>query len=283
MIATDVVRVDAANVEQFSAWDSNEGVFWAEHAEWFEHSLARYDERLLQAAVIRDGDRVLDLGCGTGSTTRAAARLAGTGSAHGVDLSSPMLAVAERHTEVTNISYAHADAQVYPFAAGSYDAAFSRIGCMFFADPRAAFANVARALRLDGRLALLVWQQAARNEWFSSFRGALAAGRDLSAPPTGAPGPFSMSDPDRVTEILTGAGFAAPAFNGLEEPMYFGPDPAAAERLVLGVMGWLLADLDEEARRRALHDLRISLDAHRTSEGVAYRSAAWLVTTRRLT
>ncbi len=87
MTCTDIAWVDPANADQLKAWDTEEGVFWAEHAALFEHSLHRYDDWLLRAAGIRDGDRVLDVGCGTGSTTRAAAWLAGSGTALGVDLS----------------------------------------------------------------------------------------------------------------------------------------------------------------------------------------------------
>lgn len=285
MTSTDVDWVDPANATQFQAWDTAEGVFWADHAELFERALHRYDEALLRTAGIRDGDRVLDLGCGTGSTTRQAAELAGSGSALGVDLSSPMLAVAGRlaaEAGVANALFQQADVQVHPFPPESFDGAVSRTGCMFFADPVAAFANVARALRPAGRLTLLVWQPPAHNEWFTALTTALAVGRELPSPPPEAPGPFSMSEPDRVSWMLAQAGFAAPEFRKVEEAMFFGPDPETAQRFVLGVLGWLVEPLDEAMRQRALQALRADLEAHLTEEGVAYRSAAWLISTTRV-
>ncbi|MFC5260516.1 class I SAM-dependent methyltransferase [Kribbella qitaiheensis] len=277
---SDVKWIDPGNADQLRAWDTAEGVFWAEEAELFEHALHRYDDALLRAAGIRDGDQVLDLGCGTGSTTRAAAWLAGSGTALGVDLSSPMLAIAERTAAaigLPNAHFAHVDAQVHPFADDEFDVVLSRTGSMFFADPAAAFSNLARATKPGGRLVLLTWQPPPRNEWFTSFTTALAAGRQLPVPPPDAPGPFSQSDPDAVSRILVDAGFAAPTFEAQAEPMYFGLDVRTAERFVLGVLGWLLADLDDDARHQALDALRNDLAKHQTTDGIAYDSAAWLI------
>jgi ubiquinone/menaquinone biosynthesis C-methylase UbiE len=273
--------VDPANVDQLRAWDTEEGVRWAAQADLFEAALQRYDDWLLRAARINDGDQVLDLGCGSGSTTRAAAWLVGSGSALGMDLSSPLLAVAERKARaagLTNVRFVQADAQIHPFADDAFDGVISRTGCMFFADPLAAFSNVARAIRPGGRLALLVWQPAARNNWFTSIGTALSAGRELPAPPVGRPGPFSMAEPSGVRRMLVEAGFAEPEFESIEELMYFGPDDETAERFVLGALGWLLDPLDPPAREQALRTLRADLAAHQTPEGVAYPSATWLIT-----
>lgn len=285
MTSTDADWVDPANVPQFQAWDAGEGVFWADQADLFEQTLGRYDATLLRTAGIRDGDRVLDVGCGTGATTRRAAELAGRGSALGVDLSSPMLGVADRlatDAGVSNARFEQADVQIHPFPPGSFDVAVSRTGCMFFADPVAAFTNIARALRPAGRLALLVWQPPVHNEWFTALTRALAVGRELPLSPPDAPGPFSMSEPDRVSWTLARAGFATPEFRKVEEPMYFGPDPETAQRFVLGILGWLVELLDAAMRQRALAALRADLDAHHTGDGVTYGSAVWLVSTHRI-
>ncbi|NEA31353.1 methyltransferase domain-containing protein [Streptomyces sp. SID13031] len=275
------VQIDPANADQLRAWDTGEGVFWAEEADLFEHALHRYDEALLRQAGIQDGDRVLDVGCGTGSVTEAAVRLAGSGTALGVDLSSPMLAIAALSAAGSeNLAYVQADAQVHPFADGEFDVVLSRTGTMFFADQVAAFKNLRRATRPGGRLALLSWRSAAENEWFLSLTTALRAGRELPSPPPGAPGPFSQADPSAVAEVLTEAGFAKPGFEALDEPMYFGPDVPAAEQFVLGVLGWLLVGLDDETRTRALEALRADLEAHQTAGGVAYASSAWLIGSR---
>ncbi|MGY1679107.1 class I SAM-dependent methyltransferase [Geodermatophilus sp. SYSU D01176] len=276
--------VHPGNAAQLRAWDGDEGRRWATHADVLERSTAGYDAALWDAAALTPTDRVLDVGCGTGSTTRAAARQAGAGTVLGVDLSGPMLEVARRRAAaegLTNVSFLQADAQVHPFPEASVDVVVSRAGAMFFADPVAAFTNLARALRPGGRLALLVWQGADRNEWFRALTTALAAGREPPAPPPGAPGPFAFADPARVREVLTAAGLAEVAVAGHEQPEWFGPDAAAAEDLVLELLGWLLDDLDEAGRAAALAALRDTLTAHEQPDGVRFASAAWLVTARR--
>jgi SAM-dependent methyltransferase len=274
-------RVDPANAEQLRAWDGTEGAYWAAHAERFEQALRDYDAPFYEAAAIAPTDRVLDIGCGTGASTRAAARLASAGSVLGVDLSSAMLEVARGAAEregLANVTFGQADAQVHPFDEGAFDVAISRTGAMFFGDPHAAFANIARALRPGGRLVLLVWQPFVRNEWIVEIMGAVAAGRDLPAPAPGAPGPFSMADPEHVHALLTSTGFADVRVSGLEKRSYFGADPDDARRFVAGLVSWLLDGLDDPARAGALDALHRTMQAHHTAEGVTFRSAAWLVT-----
>jgi hypothetical protein len=154
---------------------------------------------------------------------------------------------------------------------------------MFFGDPVASFTNIARALRPDGRLALLVWQSLPQNHWVRDFRDALAAGRDLPGPPADAPGPFSFADPDRVRAVLSPAGYADISFEGAEELMYFGADTDDAYRFVrgLGFTEFMLGDLDDRSRGRALDALRATIDAHATPEGVLFPSATWIIRARR--
>jgi len=173
---TDAAAVAASNADQARAWDGGEGAYWAANAERFEKGMTRYSTRFLGAAEIGASARVLDIGCGTGDTTRDAARLASRGSALGVDLSSQMIEVARRRAAASGVANAHfeqADAQIHPFAEHSADVVISRTGAMFFGDPVAAFRNMARALRPGGRLVLLVWQAPHRNEWIVASTRAL--------------------------------------------------------------------------------------------------------------
>jgi SAM-dependent methyltransferase len=278
------VQVDPGNRAQEEAWNASEGPFWAAHADEFDRSVAAHHAALLRLAAVEDGERVLDLGCGTGQTTRDAAWRTPSGSALGVDLSGPMLAVARRQADeegLGNVRFLQADAQVHPFEPGGFDVALSRTGGMFFADPVAAYTNVARALAPAGRLALLVWRSFAENEWIREISTALAAGRDRPAPPPGAAGPFSMAVPDRVRAVLGAAGFGDVELRPSDGPLWFGPEPDAALGFVLGVAGWMLDGLDEGDRRRALDALGDSLAAHQTAEGVVYGSAGWLISAAR--
>jgi SAM-dependent methyltransferase len=284
MSATNDVPIDPTNARMLDAWDGDEGAYWADHPDYFDRSMRGHHVKLLEVAAIGPAEAVLDIGCGSGKTTRDAARAAHDGSALGVDLSSPMLAVARRRAAeegVTNASFVHADAQVHAFAPASFDVAISRAGAMFFGDKVAAFTNIGRALRESGRLALMVWQPFQENEWMREPMGALAAGRDLPMPPVGAPGPFGLADPDQVRTVLSASGFTDVAVDPWNADIYVGEDLADAEQGLLGALGWLLRDLDDATRERALDDLRATLAAHATSAGVTFGSAAWLIQARR--
>jgi len=280
MAEAAALHVDPANAEQARAWDGDEGAYWAQNAERFDRAVAAYRERFLAAAGIGRADRVLDIGCGTGQATRDAARAAADGSALGVDLSRQMIELARRLAAgqgIANASFEQADAQIHPFPSHSFDVAISRTGTMFFGDPAAAFANIAHALRPRGRLALLVWQGPEANEWTAALSGALAAGRDLPAPPVSAPGPFAQADPEVVRAVLGAAGLTHIEVDGLREPMWFGTDPEDAHAFVLGLLGWMLRGLDETGRGQALDNLRATITAHDTGHGVFYQSATWLI------
>lgn len=276
--------MDVSNAQQARAWDGDEGRYWAEHADVFDKSVARYEQAFWAGAAIRVGDRVLDIGCGTGQTTRHAARLAPAGQAVGVDLSARMLEVARTRAAqdgLSNAVFLHADAQSYPFEPAGFDVAISRTGTMFFGDPAAAFANVARALRPGARLVQLVWRTPADNPWFLHVTGALAAGRAAPTPPPEAPNPFSLSDPDRVRAVLADAGFRDVELDALDEPMWFGTDVDDAHAFFTGLLGWMLDGLDESARTQARNELRAVLAAHHTSGGVQIGSGTWLITATR--
>src|SRR5262249_2855138 len=159
------------------AWDGEEGEQWTEYADEYDDTHRSIWARFLQADPIGHADRVLDIGCGCGQSTRDAARLAHDGTALGVDLSSSMLAVARRRATaegVQNVEFRRADAQVYAFDPGSFDIAISRFGVMFFDDRTAAFTNIASALRSGGRLKVLAWQDIRKNEWLMTVRKTLA-------------------------------------------------------------------------------------------------------------
>jgi ubiquinone/menaquinone biosynthesis C-methylase UbiE len=244
----------------------------------YDAELRRHDQALRRAYGVQPGQHVLDIGCGTGQTTRDAARKAEPGSAFGVDIRAAAIERARdlaREQGVRNAAFERADVQLYEFAPDSFDLAISRFGTMFFADPVAAFANIALALRPGARLVMAVWQAPERNEWEAAIQQALAApdGR------TAGQEAFSLADPVATRKILDAAGFAEVAVDDLSEPVYYGPDVATALAWVRGFssVSDTLGQLGPAARDRALGRLRDVLAAHLTDSGVWFGSRAWIV------
>ncbi|NDL61062.1 class I SAM-dependent methyltransferase [Phytoactinopolyspora mesophila] len=253
----------------------------------YDAELRHYHQRLWDVLDIRQGDRVLDIGCGAGQTTRDAARAASTGTALGIDISGPMLARARRQAEAEelgNASFVHADAQTHVFPGEHFSLGISRFGTMFFSDPVAAFANIGRALRPGSAFTQLVWQAGDRQEWDSAIRVALTGDRASSMPAAAAGSAFSLADPGVVAGVLSAAGFTAVNFVDVCEPVYYGPDAdqACAAVLQLWKATELVTGLDPACAQRAFDRLRATLAAHDTGGGVWFESRAWLITARRL-
>jgi SAM-dependent methyltransferase len=255
-------------------------------ADHYDAELSRHNERLRAATGIGPTDQVLDVGCGAGQSTRDAARAAVSGRVLGVDVSEEMLERARRRTAeelLENVAYELGDAQVHPLPPAHFDVVISRFGTMFFADPVAAFTNLARAARPGARLVMMVWQSHDRNEWATAIRDSLTGGGAATAQPPRGPDPFSLGDPSTVESILVTAGFAEVGFADVHEPVYYGPDVATAYDIVsdMKMTKDPLAGLDAAAAESARSRLRAALAAHHTDGGVLFDSRAWIVTARR--
>ncbi|WP_414939066.1 class I SAM-dependent methyltransferase [Amycolatopsis sp. cmx-11-51] len=273
------VYVDPSNERMLKAWDGEDGALWAKRAQRINDGVAAYRDAFFAAAGIQPTDKILDVGCGAGQTTRDVARQASAGSALGVDLSSEMLGLARRLADqegVPNVAFEQLDAQVHPFPEAGFDVVISRHGSMFFGTPLAAFANLARSTRPGGRLVLLIWQPLGLNEWITTFRTIFAAGREV--PPSSN---LALSDPLETEELLTSAGYTDVRSTAVNKPMYFGRDVDDAAEFVIEQHGGRLSDLDEAPRAKAIEALRADLAEHQTGRGVFYDSAAWLVEARR--
>jgi len=249
---------------------------------FYDAELRRHDERFRAALRVGPWDRVLDIGCGAGQSTREAARAASQGSAVGVDISEEMLQVARRRSAeegLRNVAFELADAQDHAFPAAHFDLCISRFGVMFFADPVAAFANIARAMRPDARLVLMVWQSQEKNEWSTAIQSALAAEH---TPTASAPAAFSLGDRAATTRLLSAAGFASIDFAEVQEPAFYGADIEAAHEAIVALF---LADGGPSGANPAsdetLRRLRALLQSHLTADGVLFDSCAWIVTARR--
>ncbi|BBG03501.1 methyltransferase [Pseudonocardia saturnea] len=256
-------------------WSGSGGDFWAGNAARFDAGVAGYLPRFRENAAIGPGERVLDVGCGAGTTTLDAAAAAGAGgSAHGVDMSEALLSIARaRATGSDRVSFAVADAQTDDLGAGGVDVVISRNGVMFFDDPAAAFANLHRALRPGGRIALQVWQPLAEQEWLTAVHRAL----EVPDPPADGPSPVSFGDPDRCRALLSGAGFGDIRIEGARSPMWLGSDVDEAATFQLDRVAAALAERPEPARRAAEDALRRVLAGHAGPDGVALDSAAWFI------
>jgi SAM-dependent methyltransferase len=274
-----------ANLEMAKAWDGPEGEYWAENAERYERTSRRHVQLLLEASSIAEHENVLDVGCGTGKATLAAARSARSGSALGVDLSAKMLERARRSAEsegVSNVRFEQADAQVHPFPPAAFDVVISNFGAMFFADPVAAFANIGRAMRPDGRMLLLAWRDLGRNEWVTAIRGALSVAGPLPEPPPNAPGPFGLADADHVRRVLEAARFADVTLEEVDQPIELGRDADDAFSFVsgFGFTRGVTQDMDADQKDRALQALSRTMVEHETDDGVLFGTSAWLITAR---
>ena len=194
-------------------------------ANFYDAELALHNAHFRVAAAVGRSDRVLDIGCGAGQTTRDAARAAQAGHAHGIDVSATMLEIARRRSAedgLANATFEVADAQIHALPEAEFDLCISRFGVMFFADPAAAFANIAKAVKRGGRLVFMVWQSRDRNEWATAIHEALDPG---SASPVSSSKAFSLGDQTVTSALLETAGFAAIEFSEINEPVFYGPDP----------------------------------------------------------
>lgn len=262
----------------------------------FDAELGLYDGVLRSAWGVGPGDHVVDIGCGTGRTTRHAARSAVGGSALGIDVSAPAVARARelaREDGLRNISFDCADAQVRRFPDRRFDLAISRFGTMFFGDPVAAFSNIGRALRPTGRLVMMVWRAEEHNEWAVAIDRILGAddrtaavdptAPDAAAPDPTAPDPFSLGDPTTTTAILQAAGFVDVTLTDVDRPVFYGLDADTALAWIRGFTSTkqALERRDPAAAEEALSRLRALMAEHLTGDGVWFASSAWIVAARR--
>lgn len=265
--------------------DEDSGSFLAER-ERHQRMRRRLTDRLMSAARIAAEDSVLDIGCGFGETTLLAARAAARGQAVGVDVSPAMLAEARALAEqqgIGNVRFEQADAQTRAFRPGGFDVAISSFGTMFFADPQAAFDNIASALRPGGRLAFVCWRDRDESEFFSVPIAAIAAHTEPpGSPDPDSPGPFSLADPERICGLLDAAGFDDVDIAGVDEPFRVGSDPddVLGFYRTMPVTRPALDESDEGTAAEISGTLREALAARQDAGGVALGAATWLVTAR---
>lgn len=282
----EMLSAAGANADQIAYWNSAAGLKWVRYQEQMDRTLAPVAARLMALAQPSRAEHVLDIGCGTGVTTYDIARLVGVeGRALGVDISAPMLELARnRGVAAGGPQFVLADAATAELGKGRFDLVMSRFGVMFFADPKAAFANIHASLKPGGRLAFACWQSMKLSPWFLlPLQAALTQVPPPEPSDPHAPGPFAFADRTRTESILTAAGFSGIAFHPVVLPLALappGPDPlkdAVSLALEMGPASRLLQDASEAQRQGARAALSRALEPFVKTEGIALDGAIWLV------
>lgn len=270
----------AANAAQIDYWNAKAGETWARFQEQLDRQIAPLGDAGIRALAPQPGERILDIGCGCGQTTLAlAAEVTPGGSVLGLDISKPMLDVArKRAAGVPNVAFRDADAQTDDFGRGGFDAVFSRFGVMFFADPTAAFANIATKLVDGGRLTFVCWRPLAENAW---MRVPLEAALPLlpPLPPSDplAPGPFAFANPDRVHAILSGSGWHSVNIEKYDAEIGSGDLAATVDMTFrVGPLGMALRDNPDRVAPVA-EAVRKALAPYDGPDGVKLPAAVWIV------
>jgi SAM-dependent methyltransferase len=272
-----------ANREQARYWAEEGGPSWVRDEVVYDLMLTPFAEALVDRLAPRPGERILEIGCGFGSTALAIA--ARGAEVHGVDISPPMIARArERGYAETRVSFAVGDAQTDDLG-GPYDAVTSRFGVMFFADPVAAFANFARATRSGGRLVFVCWQPLECNPWMNAasnvIRGLLD---DPPPPPLHGAGPFAFGETAYLEQVLSNADWhsidVAPCEAVVQMGGHDGVEGAVNQALGSSVAKTLLQAGGATLRQRAATILRMQFEAESVDGVVRFPAATWLVSAR---
>jgi SAM-dependent methyltransferase len=274
-----------ANEDQIEHWAGAGGDLWVAEMDRLDRMLGPMLGDLVAALDPQPGERVLDVGCGTGALSWAVAEHVGPGgTVVGVDLSPQMLELARTRGSSESARFVQADAQTTTVEGEPFDAWTSRFGVMFFDDPPAAFARLTSALRPGGRVAFACWQELAANEWL--LVPALAALEHVPAPnlPDGdRPGPFSLADPQRLRTLLAGAGLTDLALTPLQRRLPLGRSAEDATTYLMHteMARTLVAGADEATVARVREAVVTALGKHSGDDGVVLDGAVWLVTARR--
>jgi ubiquinone/menaquinone biosynthesis C-methylase UbiE len=256
---------------------------WLGAYDRIQRGIAGFSQIALEAAGARPGERVLEVGCGTGGTTAEIARSVGTGGqVLGVDISE-ILVGAARAKNLDNTRFEVGDAATYRFQPDTFDLAFSRFGVMFFADPVAAFRNVRRAMKTTGRLVFICWRTPQENPWAAvPMRAAQPFLPPMERPGPEDPGQYSFGDRARVERILTQAGFAGLSIEPVDLMLNQGKDiPDVLQRIGdFGPLARAFKDVAPEQVAKAKAAIGEALKPHVTPEGVKLAGACWLVRAR---
>jgi ubiquinone/menaquinone biosynthesis C-methylase UbiE len=270
--------------EQTRLWNGPAGHAWVESQTLLDALFKPFEDLLATAVSAESARQVLDVGCGTGSTTLAVARLLETkGRCTGIDLSDPMIAAtrirAER--EGTPASFLCANAQTHPFEPASFDMIISRFGVMFFDDFVRAFANLRRAARDDAELRFIAWRSAAENPFMTTAeRAAAPLLPNLPTRRPDAPGQFAFADARRVRQVLEESGWAKIDIRPIDVACTLRETELVHYLTRLGPLGLGLQGVDDRTRTQVIETVRAAFDPYVHGTEVRFNAACWMVGAR---
>lgn len=275
------------NADQIAYWNGPGGKRWADRQQAQDILLKPIADALIDRAKPKAGERIIDVGCGSGATSIAFAQKVGSsGHVFGIDVSGPMLERARASApRDLPVDFALADATVYPFDPASFDLLASRFGVMFFAEPARSFANMRKALRPSGRLAFACWREPRDNPFFMApLQAVYKYVPKLPQQGPEDPGPFSFASEARVQRILGEAGFTGIAMEphhlALDVANGRGLDAAVQGALEIGPASRALEGQPAELRAAATNSIREALAAFAKGETVPLPASIWIVTAR---
>ncbi|MCK1738593.1 class I SAM-dependent methyltransferase [Bradyrhizobium sp. 138] len=270
--------------EQMRLWNGPAGRAWVEAQDILGEMFKQFEGPLIEAVRAGSARRVLDLGCGTGGLTVAAARKLGEGGGVvGIDISAPMIATAlARGTcEGASVGFICADAQRHEFEAASFDTVISRLGVMFFDDPVAAFVNLRRAVTEGAELRFIAWRSAVENPFMTTAeRAAAPLLPDLPVRRPDGPGQFAFADRDRVRAILQSSGWIDIDIRAIDIPCSFRASDLRRYITWLGPVGTILQNADEAMRERVIDAVRPGFDDYVQGALICFTAACWAVSAR---
>jgi SAM-dependent methyltransferase len=273
------------NADQIAYWNGPGGQRWADRQQSQDVLLAPVAEIVINRAKTKAGERILDVGCGSGATTIALAQKVGpNGHVLGIDISAPMLARAQQLSpKDASVEFVLADATIYPFEPASFDLLASRFGVMFFAEPALSFANMRKALRPSGRLAFACWREPRDNPFFMApLQAVYKHVPKLPPPGPDDPGPFAFASEARVNRVLSEAGFTDIAMErcdlALDIAIGRGLDAAVESALEIGPASRALDGHPADVRSAATNSIREALATFAKGQAVPLPASIWIVT-----
>ena len=276
------------NKDQKEFWNGQKGNIWVSLEQKIDMMLDPLGNAALKVLAPKINERVLDIGCGTATTTLKIAKLVGdNGVVTGVDISKPMLECAKQKAKKKlkhNIDFVLADCQNHEFEFDSYDAVFSRFGVMFFGDAIAAFSNLKKATKAGGRLTFVCWADRLENEWMEV--STKVASQILELPPKSAPkepGPFAFEDLEYLKKILVKAGWSKVEIKKYSTRNSVGKTVKESANFLsrMGPMSVPFEGAEEAIKRKVILSLEKSFSNYLTDNGVKMNFSTWIVTAQK--